>query len=51
MNKEFFSKNRNNLYDLLENKSVLIMCAGKAPIKSADEDYVFTPNRNFYYLT
>ncbi len=51
MNKDFFTKNRNNLYDLLENKSILIMCAGKAPIKSADEDYVFTPNRNFYYLT
>ncbi len=51
MNKEFFSNNRKNLFDLLEDKSVVILCAGKAPVKSADEDYHFTPNRNFYYLT
>ncbi len=51
MNKDFFINNRNNLYNMLEDKSIVIMCAGSAPIKSADEDYVFTPNRNFYYLT
>ena len=27
------------------------MFAGSAPYKSADEQYPFTPNRNFYYLT
>ncbi|MFI3251754.1 MAG: Xaa-Pro aminopeptidase [bacterium] len=51
MNKQFFTGNRQNLFNLLEDKSIVILCAGKAPIKSADEDYKFTPNRNFYYLT
>ncbi len=51
MNKQFFTKNRENLFNLLEDKSIVILCAGAAPIKSADEDYKFTPNRNFYYLT
>ncbi len=51
MNKQFFTKNRKNLFNLLEDKSIVVLCAGAAPIKSADEDYKFTPNRNFYYLT
>ncbi|MFI3330028.1 MAG: Xaa-Pro aminopeptidase [bacterium] len=51
MNKIFFTNNRNKLFNNLEDNSILIMCAGNAPIKSADEEYEFTPNRNFYYLT
>jgi Xaa-Pro aminopeptidase len=51
MNKEFFTRNRKNLVDRMEDNSVLIMFAGDAPFKSADEKYHFTPNRNFYYLT
>lgn len=34
----------------LANGSILIMFAGKAPKKSNDYNYKFTPNRNFYYL-
>ncbi|MDQ6598658.1 aminopeptidase P family protein [Bacillus salipaludis] len=51
MNKDFYVKNRNLLYEKLEERSLLVLFAGKAPQKSADEDYTFTPNRNFLYLT
>lgn len=51
MNKEVFINNRKKLMDKIEDDSILIMFAGKAPKKSADEVYPFTPNRNFYYLT
>lgn len=50
MNKEFFAKNRSKLIEKLEDNSMVILFAGKAPKKSADEAYFFTPNRNFYYL-
>lgn len=50
MNKDFFKKNRMKLSMELANGSILIMFAGKAPKKSNDYNYKFTPNRNFYYL-
>ncbi len=51
MNKEFYCKNRKNLIDSMENNSIVILFAGKALKKSADQKYMFTPNRNFYYFT
>lgn len=51
MDKEFVSNNRKKLIKDIENDSVVLIFAGKAPYKSADETYAFTPNRNFYYLT
>ena len=51
MHKDFYVNNRNRLYEKLENDSLLVLFAGKAPQKSADEAYQFVPNRNFYYLT
>lgn len=51
MIKDVFINNRKNLLEKVEDNSAVIFFAGKAPIKSADEDYDFTPNRNFYYLT
>ncbi|KGM98425.1 peptidase M24 [Clostridium novyi A str. 4552] len=51
MNNEFFIKNRQRLGEKLEDNSIMVMFAGRAPYKSADETYPFTPNRNFYYLT
>ncbi len=50
MNKEFFMRNRKNLGESIE-EGIIVIFAGKAPYKSADETYPFTPNRNFYYLT
>lgn len=50
LNKGFFKKNRERLMEQIEDNSMVVMFAGKAPKKSADEAYPFTPNRNFYYL-
>ena len=51
MNKNFFMENRRKLGEGMKNNSLAIFFAGRAPYKSADERYSFTPNRNFYYLT
>lgn len=51
MNKEFFVHNRQDLYEKLDDQSLVVLFAGKAPQKSADEAYKFVPNRNFYYIT
>lgn len=51
MQQEFFVNNRSRLYDKLEDQSLFVLFAGKAPHKSADEAYGYVANRNFYYLT
>lgn len=51
MHKDFFITNRNDVYEKLKDQSLLVLFAGKAPQKSADEAYKFVPNRHFYYLT
>ncbi|ERJ12996.1 aminopeptidase P family protein [Haloplasma contractile] len=51
MNRELFVKNRNKFAQEMEDKSIAVFFAGKAPNRSADQNYEFTPNRNFYYLT
>ena len=51
MNKDAYIENRIRFMDTIENNSMVILFAGKAPKKTGDELYQFTPNRNFYYLT
>ncbi|MDU5108007.1 aminopeptidase P family protein [Clostridium sp.] len=51
MKKDFFKDNRHKVLNKIKDNSLLILFAGKAPKKTADENYQFTPNRNFYYLT
>lgn len=51
MNKEFYCENRRKLINSIEDNSIVILFAGKAPKKSGDQKYQFTPNRNFYYFT
>ena len=51
MIKEVFVKNRERLMEEVSDNSLVILFAGNAPRKSADEKYQFTPNRNFYYFT
>lgn len=51
MNKKFYKTNRYRVLDKIKDNSILILFSGKAPKKSADENYPFTVNRNFYYLT
>ncbi|PNR94384.1 peptidase M24 [Petrotoga sp. HWH.PT.55.6.1] len=42
---------REKISSSLEEGSMLILYSGKSPVKSADETYSFTPDRNFYYFT
>ena len=51
MNKEFYKNNREKVLQKISDNSLVILFAGKAPKKTGDENYQFTPNRNFYYLT
>lgn len=46
-----FDLNRKNLIKKMKENSLIILFAGDAPFRSADQQYKFTPNRNFYYLT
>ncbi len=48
---ELWQTHRTNYFAKMPTQSVAILFAGEAPVKSADENYQFTPNRNFYYLT
>lgn len=51
MKKEFYQGNRNKLYESFSNNSIAVFFAGKAPRKTADENYPFFASRNFVYLT
>lgn len=51
MDKSFYRNNRDRFISELEDDSIAILIAGSAPKKTADEKYMFTPNRNFLYLT
>lgn len=51
MKSGFYKNNREKVLSKIKDNSLLILFAGKAPKKTADENYPFTPNRNFYYLT
>ena len=51
MKKEFHIGNRERLYAMLPQDSLLILFAGEELRKSADAYYPFYANRNFVYLT
>lgn len=51
MESTFFETNRQNLLKLMDDNSIAVLFAGRAPYRSADEIYEFSPNRNFYYMT
>lgn len=46
-----YSLRRAKLFNLLDDNSVTILFAGVGKKKSGDENYEFTVNKNFYYLT
>ena len=48
---EIWKKNREKLFARMEPSSVAVLFAGKAPVKRGDENYPFSPDRNFYYVT
>ncbi len=43
--------NRKQLLEKMEVESVLLLNSGKAPHKTTDQFYHYTPNRNFFFLT
>lgn len=51
MNSSFYNNNRKKLTNEIKDNSIVVLFAGRAKKKTNDENYQFTPNRNFYYLT
>lgn len=51
MNKQFYIDNRKKYLDLINENSVTILFSGRSIQRTADQDYPFSVNRNFYYLT
>ena len=51
MDKNMYKINRENVLEKIKDNSIVVLFAGRAPKKTGDESYPFTPNRNFYYLT
>lgn len=49
--KSFFTENRKSFMKKLPDNSIAVVFSGKAKKKLGDENYPFTPDRNFYYLT
>ncbi|MBQ1508409.1 MAG: aminopeptidase P family protein, partial [Erysipelotrichaceae bacterium] len=46
-----YSKRREKVFRALSDNAAVLLVSGKAPMKSEDEAYPFSVNRNFYYLT
>ena len=46
-----FEQRRNTYLERIESPSLSLFFSGFAPLKTADEFYPFSVNRNFYYLT
>jgi len=51
MEAQAYQQRRESLLAVVADDSVVVMFAGKAGRRSADENHTFTPNRNFLYLT
>lgn len=51
LTKDFFINNRKNLCNKLPNNSVVVIASNGLLQKTADNNYPFTQDSNFYYLT
>lgn len=51
MNKDFFINNRKKFAEKMDDYSTAVFFSGKAPRESADQEYGFSVDRNFFYLT
>lgn len=51
MDKKFYINNRQRYFNSIKENSVTILFSGNIIPKSCDQDYQFSVNRNFYYLT
>ena len=50
-NNQVYIERRRKIHSLMPTYSILVMFSGTAPQKSADEAYLYTVQKNFYYLT
>ena len=51
MDKKFFTRSREVLYETLPDGAMFVICSGGPSHRSADEDFRFFANRSFVYLT
>src|SRR5690554_6113440 len=51
MNKTFYSNNRNNYLESVDDNSITVLFSGGLVQWTADQNYRFEVNKNFYYLT
>lgn len=51
MNVAVLKRHRESLLNEMKDSSFALFYSGSAPHKTQDQTYVYTPNRNFYYLT
>ena len=51
MNKSFFTRNREVLYETIPDGALFVIWSGNNSHRTADEDFRFYANRNFVYLT
>ncbi|MBV1756378.1 MAG: aminopeptidase P family protein [Dethiosulfatibacter sp.] len=49
--KEIYGKRRQSLQEQISDNSIVILFSGSPAFKSADADYTFYTNNNFFYLT
>lgn len=50
MNKDFYINTRKKIMNNIEDNSLFVLFSGTAPHKSADEEYDFIVNKNFFYM-
>jgi len=51
MEKSYFSENRSRFFEELEDQTIVVLFSGTSQRMSADQDYPFRGNNNFFYLT
>lgn len=51
MNNKFYNKNRKNYFKEIKDNSLTVLFSGVEKQRSADQDYDFEVDRNFYYLS
>ncbi|MCL2200458.1 MAG: Xaa-Pro peptidase family protein, partial [Oscillospiraceae bacterium] len=51
MDRVFYTKNRNKLYEIIPDGAILVLCSGGLSHRTADEDFRFAANRSFIYFT
>ncbi len=49
--KEFFASNRRRLFEILPDRSAMLLSAASLKTRSGDSHYPFCPDKNFYYMT